>query len=531
MRRGPARHGRAGALHYSDRVASLEDPVHTLAGGAAGWRAYAGAAAFCAGAALLVAPVAGALDTASLVLVFLLAVVLAAARFGRGPALLAAGLAVLLLNLFFVPPRFSLAVADERFFFTFAVMLAVGLVVGQLTAGLKAQARAASERERRMRSLYEVSRELGGALTVEQVAEGLARFAGAQFEGRAGLCVIDRQDRLQPVATTLEPGLLARAAEVARTGHGSPGRPDHHELLLPLKATMAVRGVLVLEPRASGELPAEQRELMNTCATLLAGALERIHYIEVAQASALEVQGERLRNTLLAGLSHDLRTPLASLVGLAETLRLTRPAPSAQQLEIADAMAASARRMSALANNLLDMARLESGQVRFDWQWQPVEEVLGAALAATAAVLAQHRVVVELPADLPWLRLDAVLMERVLVNLLENASKYTPAGTRVAVRGTATDDAVLLEVADQGPGLPAGREDEVFKKFERGQREGPTAGVGLGLALCRSIVEAHGGRIHAEPAPAGGTRFVMRLPRGEPPPRPWGEPPAPEGAA
>ena len=169
--------------------------------------------------------------------------------------------------------------------------------------------------------------------------------------------------------------------------------------------------------------------------------------------------------------------------------------------------------------------------MRFDWQWQPVEEVLGAALAATAAVLAQHRVVVELPADLPWLRLDAVLMERVLVNLLENASKYTPAGTRVAVRGTATDDAVLLEVADQGPGLPAGREDEVFKKFERGQREGPTAGVGLGLALCRSIVEAHGGRIHAEPAPAGGTRFVMRLPRGEPPPRPWGEPPAPEGAA
>jgi len=256
---------------------------------------------------------------------------------------------------------------------------------------------------------------------------------------------------------------------------------------------------------------------LSTCATLLAGALERIHYIEVAQATVLEVEGERLRNTLLAALSHDLRTPLSSLVGLAESLRLTRPALAGQQAEIADAIAASARRMSALANNLLDMARLQSGSVKLDLQWQPLEEVVGAALAAMSPRLPSHRLVVALPEDLPWVRIDAVLMERVLVNLLENALKYTPAGSVVEIGGAAEAETVALFVQDNGPGLPAGPAEDLFKKFERGDREGSTPGVGLGLALCRAIVQAHGGRIDAESRRGHGARFVVRLPRGTPP--------------
>jgi two-component system sensor histidine kinase KdpD len=520
-------------LHYIGCVLARTDLAERAPAPLPPWRAYAGASAVCVAAALGVAPLDHLIDTASVVLVFMLAVVLSAARFGRGPALLAAGLSVVLLNLFFVPPRYSLAVADERFFFTFAVMLVVGLVVGQLTAGLRAQAQAAGEREQRMRSLYEVSRELGAALTVEQVAVAVARFAAQQLDAQATLWVIDRQDVLRPVGARPAPQADALAQRALHAGHpigrGTAERPELPFVLLPLRATMAVRGVLLIQRRAAGEVAgerssgasgdasADQQRLQLTCATLLAGALERIHYIEVAQASAVEVQGERLRNTLLAALSHDLRTPLASLVGLAESLRLTPPALARPHAEIADAIAASARRMSAMANNLLDMARLQSGAVRLDLQWQPLEEVVGTALAATAAALGRHRVQVALPGDLPWVRIDAVLMERVLVNLLENAAKFTPAGTLIEIGGDATPETVALQVRDQGPGLPAGREEDLFKKFERGEREGTTSGVGLGLALCRAIVIAHGGTIHAEPGQAGGARFVIRLPRGRPP--------------
>ena len=546
MRRAQAVPWRGPAVHYSARVAADMNPPHPPPhpprpwhARRSGWTAYAAAAALCAAAALLAAPLAHTLDIASLALVFMLAVVVAAALFGRGPALLAAGLSVLLLNVVFVPPRFSLAVADERLFFTFAVMLAVGLVVGQLTAGLKAQALAAQEREQRVRSLYEISRELGGALAVEQVAQAIARFAAAQWGGSAVLWVLARDGELLPVAA--EEGAapqdqaaceaLAPLAPLARwavtqgraAGRGTDHQPDHPALVLPLRAPMAVRGALAVQ-RADGQgWSADERRLLSTCATLLAGTLERLHYIDVAQATALEIEGERLRNTLLSALSHDLRTPLASLVGLAESLRLTRPAPSPQQAEIADAMAASARRMSALATNLLDMARLHAGAVRLDLQWQPLEEVVGSALAASAPWLAQHPVRVQLAEDLPWVRIDAVLVERVLVNLLENAVKYTPPGTWVAVAGVARAEGVELSVQDGGPGLPLGRGEDLFKKFERGEREGATPGVGLGLALCRAIVEAHGGTIHAESPASGGARFVVCFPRGLPPPLPPAE--------
>lgn len=484
----------------------------------------------CAAAALLAAPLASEVDIASLVLVFILAVVLSAARFGRGPALLAAGLSVLLLNVIFVPPRYSLAVADVRFFFTFAVMLVVGLVVGQLTAGLRAQAQAANEREQRVRSLYEISRELGGALAAEQVAATIERFAQAQLRSAASLWVIERDGGLRAIGAhplaDLAP-LSRWAVEHGRAaGRGTDKQPELPALLLPLRATMAVRGVLAVHRTTSGDWSEDERRLLTTCATLLAGTLERIHYIDVAQTAALEVEGERLRNALLSAISHDLRTPLASLVGLAESLRLTRPGPTAQQAEIADAMAASARRMSALATNLLDMARLHSGAVRLDLQWQPLEEVVGTALATTSSLLAGHRVVVRLAHDLPWVRIDAVLMERVLVNLLENAVKYTPQGTLIDISGVPTSDHVELSVHDHGPGLPVGREEDLFKKFERGDREGSTSGVGLGLALCRAIVGAHGGSIHAESPDSGGARFVMRFPRGSPPPSPPSEDPA-----
>jgi two-component system sensor histidine kinase KdpD len=485
------------------------------------WQGYVAAVAVCGFTAVLSTPLLAVLELTNIVMLFLLAVVGVALRYGRGPAVAAAFLGVGLFDFFFVPPRFSFAVSDVQYLVTFAVMLVVALVVGQLTAGLKVQAEAATQREHRVRSLYEMSRDLSAALMPEQVAEIGARFLSAEFSAKTALLAADDQDHLQvlPGATaSVDMGVAQWAFDRGEAaGRGTDTLPASACLVLPLKAPMRLRGVLAVDAASVGALGPEQRRLLDTCASLLAISLERIHYIEVARVSTVQIESERLRNSLLSAISHDLRTPLASLVGLADTLELTRPAPSEQQREIAQAIRVSALRMSALVNNLLDMARLEAGAVQLHREWQPLEEVVGSALAAGAPLLAGRPVTVRLPDDLPLLHLDSVLIERVLVNLIENASKYTPPGSPIEIGARAVNDQVLLSVEDRGPGLPRGREDAIFEKFERGAKESATPGVGLGLAICRAIVKAHGGEIHGENRSGGGACFTLALPRGTPP--------------
>jgi two-component system sensor histidine kinase KdpD len=238
----------------------------------------------------------------------------------------------------------------------------------------------------------------------------------------------------------------------------------------------------------------------------------------VAQVAQVAIEGERLRNSLLSALSHDLRTPLTSLVGLSESLTLSRPGLSGEQMELANGLRDEARRMSTLVANLLDMARIQSGGVRLNLQWQMIEELVGSALHACRWQLGARTVTTRLPRGLPLVRCDAVLLERVLCNLLENAAKYTPPDARIEIDAASHAAGFVLCVADDGPGLPAGREDALFEKFVRGQQESPIAGVGLGLAICRAIVEAHGGNMHARNRPGGGACFEIALPQFEAPP-------------
>jgi two-component system sensor histidine kinase KdpD len=253
---------------------------------------------------------------------------------------------------------------------------------------------------------------------------------------------------------------------------------------------------------------------------LLAISLERIHYVDVAQGTTVQMESERLRNSLLSALSHDLRTPLAALVGLAESLTLTRPPMSPEQLESANAIAEEARRMSALVNNLLEMARIESGEVKLRRKWHPFEEVVGSALKAAQPALADHPIELSLARDLPLVEFDATLIERVLYNLIENACKYTPSGTVVALVAETSAGNLVVSVSDTGPGIPEGQEESIFEKFTRGTRESSTPGVGLGLAISRAIIEAHKGRITAQNNPTGGARFTFTLPLGMPPDTP-----------
>ncbi len=512
-----------GAAVGSTARAPQEPPAGSWA-----WQGYAAAIVACGLTAAVASRLHGMLELSNIVMLFLLAVVGVGLRYGRGPAVLAAFIGVALFDFFIVPPRFSFAVSDVQYLLTFAVMLLVALVIGQLTAGLKLQAEASTQREHRMRGLYEMSRDLSAALLPEQVAEIGARFLAAEFGARATILAADEADRLQPLpggSAKVDDG-VAGVAQWAfdrgeAAGFGTDTLPASACLVLPLKAPMRLRGVLVFEPADRRVLGPDHLRLLDTCASLLAISLERIHYIDVAQKSTVQIESERLRNSLLSAISHDLRTPLAALVGLADTLRMTAPPLAPAHAEVAASMRESALRMNAMVGNLLDMARLEAGAVPLRREWQPLEEVVGSALAACAPVLQGRPVRVALADDLPLLHLDAVLFERVLVNLLENAAKYTPAGSAIEIGATAAPTTVTLHVDDHGPGLPPGREEALFDKFERGHKEGATPGVGLGLAIARAIVQAHGGTIAAAnrvgAAGIEGARFSIELPRGQPP--------------
>jgi two-component system sensor histidine kinase KdpD len=486
---------------------------------------YLWAALACIAVTLLSVPLVLHFDRSNIVAIYLLTVVLIAVRFGRGPAALAAVISVCAFDFFFVPPRWSFAVSDVQYLLTFGIMLAVGLITGQLTAGLRFQARVAAHREERAGSLYEIARDLSGAVQVDQVVKISGESIERTFRASVALLLPDADEQLMTAsvraeeALPIEIGIAQWAFDRGQpAGFGTDTLPGSDILYVPLRAPSRARGVLAVKARNRRLLHIpEQRQLLDTFAALIAIALERVHYVGVAQDALVKMESERLRNSLLAALSHDLRTPLTVLVGLAESLTLTQPPISAAQRETAAAIQDEARRMSALVSNLLDMARIESGEVKLNLEWQPLEEVVGASLDAARSMLKGHRIEVAIPRDLPLVRFDALLIERVLVNLLENVSKYTPPGSTVTLSAALAGDRLEVTVSDDGPGLPTGREEAVFQKFTRGERESATPGVGLGLAICRAIVESHHGTIVGTNRPSGGAAFTFTLPLGNPP--------------
>jgi len=505
---------------------------------------YVAACAYAGIATALSSLVRPVFDLANIVMVFLAAVVAVAMRHGRGPAALASVLSVALFAFFFVTPRFSFAVSDVQYLLTFAVMLAVGMLVGQLTAGLREQAEVAVQREAAARALYEAARELSAALTLDQIVSIGGRFVNATFGGRCAFFFVGLDGRLG-APQIAKPEGAASMSNSAPSGmpnldrvladwtyqHGQPAGTGTHTLpsgsvlYLPLKAPMAIRGVLAVEPETFHVLTQpDNRRQIDACATLIAIAIERVHYVEVARDALVRIESERLRNSLLAAVSHDLRTPLTGLVGMAETLLRTQPPLPALQAEAATAIGEQAGRMRTMVTNLLDMARLQNQDVKLRLEWQSIEELVGAALQAVP--LPEHRVVVDDLAALPLVRCDGPLMERVLSNLLENAGKFAPAGTEVRISGEIVRDeanggrgnALHLRVRDHGAGVPAGAVRTIFEKFTRGEKESATTGVGLGLAVCDAIVSAHHGRIWVEAPADGGACFVVALPAAEPPP-------------
>jgi len=478
----------------------------------------------CIGTTVVATPLVGYLDLANIVMLFLLTVLLVAVKLGRNAAILASILSVLLFDIFFVPPRFSLAVSNIQYLVTFAVMLMTALITAHLAAGLRQRAEESQCREQRTRALYQLARQLAGTLTIGQVAEITQGFIRTQLaaqsaillpgEAGQGLAAVSQEDPLPIEAhlaqVALKGGQLVRSDEVGGMGYAP--------LYLPLRASMRIRGVLAVRFAESSPEPSDDTlSLLETLASLIAVAVERLHYVEVAQATEVRMLTERLRSSILSALSHDLRTPLTAMVGLADSLFLVKPVLPPTALETAQALHEQAARLAGLVANLLDMARLNAGEVTLRREWQPLEEVVGTSIKLLGSALAGHQVKVELPADLPLLDFDAVLIERVLCNLLENAAKYSPPGGAIELRASLATDSVEVTVSDQGPGFPAQRRDDLFKMFVRGAGTSAQPGSGLGLAICKAIVEAHGGQITADNGADGGGRVSFTLPKGSAP--------------
>jgi len=478
----------------------------------------------CAGTTVVATPLLGHLDLANIVMLFLLTVLIIAVKLGRNAAVLASVLSVLLFDIFFVAPRFSLAVSDIQYLVTFAVMLVTGLTTAHFTSVLRQKAKEAEQREQRTEGLYQVARQLAGTLTTEQVVDIAVAFIDKQLAAQSCILIPDEIGQGSLAACTantlqIDTRLAAVALESGKLVHSNEvGSMGYAPLYLPLRASMRIRGVLAIRFAEAPQEPSpETMSLLEALASLVAVALERLHYVEVAQATELKMLTERLRSSILSALSHDLRTPLTAMVGLADSLFLIKPALPSTALETAQALHEQSARLASMVGNLLDMARLNAGEVKLRPEWQPLEEVVGAGIKLLGNALAEHPVKVELPPDLPLLQFDAVLIERVLCNLLENAAKYAPDHTSIELAARCTDAVVEVMVKDHGPGFPEHRRDELFNMFVRGQAESGKPGAGLGLAICKAIVEAHGGHIRAENRPDGGACVSFTLPIGNPP--------------
>ncbi len=504
------------------------------------------------------------LSETNIVMVFLLGVAFVATRYGRGPAILSSVLSVLVFDFFFVPPRVSFAVSDTQYLLTFGVMLGIGLLISALTARLIAQLQSSQEQERRTAALYRLTKQLSEVAGPEFLVNNAGQQLREIFDGEVVIYLresppltpdpsppkgrgetfapagVDRSESLDlrfggstSIAQQSINGVVAHwvADHDQMAGLGTATLPNATALFVPLTGSQRTIGALGVRPKDPQQmLDPDQRRLLETCASLIALSLERDQSVLESHQAQLQVQTEQLRNSLLSSVSHDLRTPLAAIAGAGSSLLQSSLSDDSKR-ELVHSIVDETHRMTRLVDNLLDMTRLQAGNIALNKQWHVLEEIVGSARARLRRELADHDVVVSLPHDFPLVQVDGLLLEQVFVNLLENADRYTPKGSVIEITARtltapgavgSTITGVCIQVADSGPGLPPGTESRIFEKFFRGVSErtpDQRRGVGLGLAICRSILEAHGGKIEARNRSGRGAEFLLTLPCREPAPQ------------
>lgn len=474
---------------------------------------------------------------ANLIMVYLLGIVFVAWRYGRGPALLASILSVAAFDFFFVPPRGTFAVSDTQYLLTFAVMLLVALVISTLTTRLQQQAQAAGQREQRTAALYALSRDFATTRGLPNLLAAAVRHIDEVVDSRVAILLPNENGELAIQAgdqsffaeDTSERGVAQWVfAHHEMAGLGTNTLPGADALYVPLMVATTVLGVLAVRPAQTHRLiePA-QFHLLEAFANQTALALERGLLAEEAQRIRIQAETERLGSSLLNSIAHQLRTPLATITGaVTSLLDGERTIDPARRRELARSIDEAIDRLNRLVGNLVDMTRLESGAVQVQKERLSLRAVLEAALAQLGDRVKGRPLTLNVPDDLPPMPINRLLIEQVLMNLLDNALTFTPAGTPIEVVAHAHDAWVTVDIADRGPGLPPGQEQQVFNQFYHSPST-TAGGAGLGLTLCRAIVEAHGGQITATNRTGGGAllSFTLPLDKGLAP-----HPAAPEGS-
>ena len=459
-------------------------------------------------------------------LVYLCVVAILALFIDRWPVLLAAAVSAVLWNFLFIPPRFTFFIYALEDILTFFMYFLVALTTGTLTARLRAQEKAVRSREERATAMYALAREVASAVTMDDVLQTAVKQIGQAFNAEVAFLLVDASGHLSNkthVCSTLiisekDFGVAQLALEKGKiTGRHTDTLPMAGAQFLPLRAPNGLVGVMGIRMRENQRPSLDQQMLLETFARQIALAIERERLEEATEHTRVVVESERLYKTLLNSVSHELRTPIATVTGAASSLLdpKTGENPQARATLIQEIQTA-ADRLNRVVENLLDMTRLDSGRLKLNLEWCDVGDLISVVTNRIKGNLTKHELIVDVAPDLPLIRVDFVLMEQALVNLLHNAAVHTPAGTRVRLIARVDGKDLLIIVADRGPGLPQDDLERVFDKFYRAPGAAP-GGTGLGLSITKGLVEAQGGTIRAENRANGGARFIIRLPIGNPP--------------
>lgn len=456
----------------------------------------------------------------NIVMLYLLAVVIASGRWGYGPAILTSFLSVFIFNFFFVPHEYTLLVADAQDVLTFISLFIVGVTIADLTHRVQQQMAAAQERTAQTVELYALSRDLVATIDEETILQAVLKHVKETFDAEAAILLYDDL-KLRVRAKTSHFVFDNSQIELAQwsfsndqhAGCGTLQHPDSSVMCIPLSTIHEKIGVLLLKLDYELASQTDYRHLLDAFANQAALAIEAAHLAVDAQHTQLLREREQMQTILLNSISHDLRTPLVSIAGALSTLRdKTLHIPETAQEDMIDGAWQEVQRLNRTVSNLLDMTRLQSGTITLKRDWFHVQEVIANARSQLGDRLKQRELVVDVPFDLPLIYIDLTLMVQVIVNLLDNAIKYSNQHTSIGIQALQDNECVLVDIYDEGEGIPEEELSHIFQKFHRAHRDGGVAGTGLGLSICEGIVTMHNGRISAQNRPQGGSRFRIELP-------------------
>lgn len=456
---------------------------------------------------------------ANLVMIYLLAVVLISSKFGRGPAVVASIASVCIFDFFCIEPYLTFAVSDSQYLLTFGVMLTTALVISNLTATAQEQAERATKKEHQTALLYSFSRELADVPNLCALAETAQRHISQLIDTSTEVIIPDPARESFSTTVSGKSSLAQTDRDLIEKAFSEAKDHDfkisHATKVIPLKGSASAARVLgvVFVPQSLSKCDSEQLKTLEAFVNQLATACERIRLSAENEQARVQVKSEQLRSSLLSSISHDLRTPLATITGAASGIMEAGAGVNLTECrELATEIFNESRRLNRLVGNLLDMTRVESGALEIHKEPQPVDEIIGSAISYFSEQLESRAVDTEIPDDLPMISGDAVLIQQLLINLMENVFKYTPADSPLLFKANCDADFVTIELSDRGPGIPEELRNQIFQKFVRATSKTSASGAGLGLAICQGIVEAHGGKLGVKARDGGGATFWFTLP-------------------